>query len=402
MKMRWNETNLKSKPRLTDPSLITSLKLTPEEGFVLSLIDGRTSIEEICTLSTLPREKTLELIGNLVARNIIHIDDAEAPISKGNVHRKSSASFPSSGENRYEDKSNNSQQRIKVPSKVIEDIEKMYLFVQKHNYYDILGVSKKANREAIKSAYKILSRKYHPDQFYLKVPDDIRKKLDLIFATISEAYSTLVHPKLREEYDEQLATGIKKKRIAVDIQSSETSSPKEKGYRLVSLGDEAFRGKEYISALNNYKLALQLLGGLPSIEEKVKRTEFVVDVLKKLERIEKDELLLELDTVKDLVQGIKGNIEILPKDGDFLKRIATIVVKMTNSYQVAIELLMKAITVNPGDIQLYFLLSEAREKNGDLEGAIVEIEKVLKMEKKNSKAREKLKELKSRVKKGLF
>ena len=400
--MRWSETNLKAKPALTDPSLLKELKLTPEEGFVLSLIDGRTSVEEICMLSTLPREKTLELIGNLVAKGVVKIDDAEAPVSKRYATGRSSGHETRKLSDDSSNYGNSSQQKIKVPPEVIEEIEKMYQFVQKHNYYDILGVPRKATREAIKNAYRILSRKYHPDQFYLKVPDEVRKKLDLIFATISEAYSTLMHPQLRKEYDEQLATGVKKKKIAVDIQKSEAASPREKGYRLVSLGDEAFRSREYLSALNNYKLAIQLLGGLPSVEEKLRRAEFVVGIMKKIERIEKDELLLELDTVKELVQDVRGNVELLPPDPDFLKRLAGIILKMTNAYQLLIEILMKAVSINPRDLELYFMLSEAREKTGDLEGAIDEMEKVLKIDRKNIRARERVKELKNRFKKGKF
>ncbi len=397
--MRWDETTLKAKPMLSDESRLATMKLTPEEGFVLSLIDGRTSVEEICTLSTLSRDKTLELISNLAAKGVVEIDDSEAPISKGYVR---GSNKPEISGSESDSRECIEKQKIKVPPEIIEDIERMYQFVQKRNYYDILGVPRKASREAVKNAYRILSRKYHPDQFYLKVPDDIRRKLDTIFATISEAYSTLIHPQLRQEYDEQLARGIKKKKIAVDVHtSSSQSSPKEKGYRLVALGDEAFRNREYLSALNNYKLAVQLLGELPSVEEKLKRAQFVVDILRKLDRIEKDEMLLELDTVKEMVQNIRANMELLPQDAPLLKRIASTILRMTKAYQVATELLMKAIASNPRDIELYFMLASAREGMGDIEGAIDELEKVLKIDRRNAEARERIKGLRTRLKKGL-
>ena len=398
--MKWDENTMRVKPKLRNINNITGMSLSPEEGFVISLIDGKTTIEEICTLSTLPREKTLELIASMINKGIVKIDDAEAPISKWwNGRRKSDNKIETLSEGK-EESSNSNDQLLNVPSEVLEDIEKMYNFVQKHNYYDILGVPRKASREAIKNAYRILSRKYHPDQYYLKVPESLRKKLDVIFAAISEAYSTLSHPQLRQEYDEELVTGTRKKRVAVDISTAEASSPKEKGYRLVSLGDEAFKSGEYLSALNNYKLALQMLGEIPSLKEKIRRAKFVLEITKKIERIEKDEMLLELDTVKELLQELKGNAELLPTDEQLLVRIVSIILNLTRAYNTAIDILMRLIALNPNKVEYYFMLADARENTGDISGAIQELEKVLKMDKKNQIAREKIKSLKAKLKKG--
>lgn len=59
-------------------------------------------------------------------------------------------------------------------------------------FYDILGVSKSASDKEIKSAFRKLAQKYHPD-----AGGDEAK-----FKEISEAYETLSDEKKRKEYDQ--------------------------------------------------------------------------------------------------------------------------------------------------------------------------------------------------------
>lgn len=63
------------------------------------------------------------------------------------------------------------------------------------NYYDILGVEKDANEQDIKTAYRKLSLKYHPD----RNPDD--KVSEEKFKEINEAYQTLGNVEKRQTYD---------------------------------------------------------------------------------------------------------------------------------------------------------------------------------------------------------
>ena len=44
---------------------------TPQESFLLSLIDGRTSIEDIIDISTMPRDEVLEMLVRLVEQGLI-------------------------------------------------------------------------------------------------------------------------------------------------------------------------------------------------------------------------------------------------------------------------------------------------------------------------------------------
>ena len=64
-------------------------------------------------------------------------------------------------------------------------------------FYDILGVSKSASDKEIKSAFRKLAQKYHPD-----AGGDEAK-----FKEISEAYETLSDEKKRKEYDQMLMFG---------------------------------------------------------------------------------------------------------------------------------------------------------------------------------------------------
>ena len=63
-------------------------------------------------------------------------------------------------------------------------------------YYKILGISENASTDAIKSAYRKLAKKYHPDMN----PND-RKGAEMKFKEMSEAYYVLGDDKRKQEYD---------------------------------------------------------------------------------------------------------------------------------------------------------------------------------------------------------
>ena len=54
------------------------------------------------------------------------------------------------------------------------------------DYYNILGVNKSSNKEEIKTAYKKLALKYHPDKNI-----DNKEEAENKFKEISEAYEIL-------------------------------------------------------------------------------------------------------------------------------------------------------------------------------------------------------------------
>lgn len=73
--------------------------------------------------------------------------------------------------------------------------------MSKRDYYDILGVSRKASDEELKKAYRGLARKWHPD---VNKAAEAEKK----FAEIQEAYDVLSDKDKRQAYDRYGHVGV--------------------------------------------------------------------------------------------------------------------------------------------------------------------------------------------------
>lgn len=66
------------------------------------------------------------------------------------------------------------------------------------DWYKVLQISRQASEKEVKTAYRNLAKKYHPDAH----PDD--KECEVRFKEITEAYTILSDPKKRRKYDEEL------------------------------------------------------------------------------------------------------------------------------------------------------------------------------------------------------
>ena len=64
------------------------------------------------------------------------------------------------------------------------------------DYYDVLNIKKNATKEEIKSSYKKLALKYHPDKNQTKKEEAEEK-----FKEVSEAYEVLSDDNKRNNYD---------------------------------------------------------------------------------------------------------------------------------------------------------------------------------------------------------
>jgi len=110
------------------------------------------------------------------------------------------------------------------------------------DFYELLGVAPDAPHAAVRKAYFLAAKRYHPDAIARLGLQDVRKQAGDVFSRIAEANEVLCDPSRRKAYDESLAGGGGQVDVRV-LAQAETFY--RKGEILIKMGD--FRGAlEYL------------------------------------------------------------------------------------------------------------------------------------------------------------
>eukprot|EP01035_Chromulina_nebulosa_P018379 gene18379-24077_t len=87
---------------------------------------------------------------------------------------------------------------IQIDNSSVDNNQTNHTPIAGEDYYYILGVNKDATERHISSAYKKLSLKYHPDR------NEGDEETIQLYHLVTEAYSTLIDPLKRSEYDKKI------------------------------------------------------------------------------------------------------------------------------------------------------------------------------------------------------
>lgn len=180
--------------------------------------------------------------------------EAEAPNASAEIEievkldRQTSEARPASRAAPLADRKN-ARERLnpeaeKMRTEVLERLGRL----ESLDFYELLGVDRKAPHASIRKAYFLAAKRYHPDAIARLGLQDVRREAGEVFSKIAEANEVLCDKQRRAAYDRSLESGV----ADIDVQSlAQAETFYRKGEILINMGD--FRG-----ALEYMKNAVEL------------------------------------------------------------------------------------------------------------------------------------------------
>jgi hypothetical protein len=186
------------RPKLNPQADLAHAALTPVEGFVLSRVDGLTSYEDICQLTGLGVEATLDILRKLRADRLI--------LGPGEAAARTPAAVPARGKTppgspqvsllALHDDGSAIDARDMADGPDLDSVLKARILrlhrrLKTLKPHELLGVPAGAEASAVRKAYFAASKELHPDRHYGRDIGPFRDKLNDIFAHLTRAFEQL-------------------------------------------------------------------------------------------------------------------------------------------------------------------------------------------------------------------
>jgi Tfp pilus assembly protein PilF len=190
-----------------DPSTLPeAISLRPEESYVLSRVDGQSSIADIVNISPVSEADTLRCLYGLLSVGLLELGNKSQELipskkSKEIIGPPESHRPPAQEETPTVKSDLSSEEQW-----IQQDVMSKYSSMGSGTYYDWLEVRRNAKEDEIKKSFHSMIRTYHPDRLYSRNLQDLKGNLEAIISKITNAYQVLSDPVARRRYDNSLRT----------------------------------------------------------------------------------------------------------------------------------------------------------------------------------------------------
>jgi serine/threonine protein kinase len=166
---------------VTSPLLsFQNVELTPEEGFILSRIDGTLTPSDIFRLSHLSENDTARTLLGLLRAGIVELESEKAGREAAAMAKSTQSEKPARP---AQDEPSADKQR--------QEIERVFVELQKQNDWEALGLVPGADSQTMKKAFREKTFRYHPDRHHRISDLVLEKKLSFIVTRLNEAFANL-------------------------------------------------------------------------------------------------------------------------------------------------------------------------------------------------------------------
>lgn len=182
--------------------------LSPEEGFVLSRVDGTATLSDILLMSPLAEIETLRCLYALMSSGFLEVGAKSREVAPSAQKRQEPIEVFHGPTTR----STVAKKRASRPTSTVadlrteQDIEAKLHSLSTGTYYDWLEVHRTAETKELKKAFATLIMKYHPDRHRPEILESVGNKLEAILAKVTQAQETLMDAQSRRRYDNSLRT----------------------------------------------------------------------------------------------------------------------------------------------------------------------------------------------------
>lgn len=328
--------------------LYQKISLTPQEGFVLSRVDGMSTVADIAAISPLGEEETLRCVYGLVSAGVLDVTAPTAAVSPEVQRERVEIPMPEAAPlDREAEKVQEEAGPTAEEKAIFDDITARHASLASATHYDLLGITMTASESEIKKAYYAMAKKYHPDRHHSPYLQEVHGLLEELFVKITDSYQVLSAPLERRRYDSSLrteaprgeGTAFTPRKTAPPPAEPAGPSPTER------MAKERYReGKRYYDSMSYF----------------------------------------------DAIQCLREAVRLDPDKAVYHKLLASALAKNPHWLKDAEEHLQKAVELDQFDVECYVSLGEIYEKSGMSTRSQKMYQTALKLDPGNEIAMEKL------------